>query len=213
MRRTCLQNPGLRIATAITGQRGRFTIEVPAEFVFPRRTFIVSASIEGLELFKLRTLVIVRGLSGASGSGGGIGDTEVIVDVISEAAVQILDFGKLETFTDDGIEELIEAADDANANSNFEDLTLEEAVDGATTTAETDPVVQMILEEERINPCVGDCNRDASVTVDEIVTGVNIALGNSSIDTCPAFDGDGSGTVTVDEIITAVNNALNGCPV
>lgn len=60
--------------------------------------------------------------------------------------------------------------------------------------------------------CVGDCNGDGSVTVDEIVTMVNIALGTASIDTCPAADPSGDGQVTVDEILQAVNNALNGCP-
>lgn len=59
--------------------------------------------------------------------------------------------------------------------------------------------------------CVGDCDGGGSVTVDEIVRGVNIALGTAAADDCPAFDGDGSGSVTVDEVVTAVNSALNGC--
>lgn len=59
--------------------------------------------------------------------------------------------------------------------------------------------------------CVGDCDGDGSVTVDEIVRGVNIALGMSPVDDCPALDADGSESVTVDEVVTAVNNALNGC--
>jgi hypothetical protein len=60
--------------------------------------------------------------------------------------------------------------------------------------------------------CVGECDGDGSVTVDEIIRGVNIALGMTSIDDCPAFDADGDGNVTVDEIVTAVTNALDGCP-
>jgi len=60
--------------------------------------------------------------------------------------------------------------------------------------------------------CVGDCNSDGEVTVDEIITGVNIALGTSALNTCFAFDGSGDGQVTVDEILTGVNNALVGCP-
>jgi hypothetical protein len=60
--------------------------------------------------------------------------------------------------------------------------------------------------------CVGDCNGDGSVTVDEIVTMVNIALGLSEVSSCAAADPGGDGMVTVDEILTAVNNALNGCP-
>jgi hypothetical protein len=61
--------------------------------------------------------------------------------------------------------------------------------------------------------CTGDCNGDGAVTVDEIVTGVNIALDTVGIASCATFDADGSTTVTVDEIITAVNLALGGCSV
>jgi hypothetical protein len=60
--------------------------------------------------------------------------------------------------------------------------------------------------------CTGDCNNDRQVTVDEIITGVVIALGTGSVDGCPAFDSNADGEVTVDEIVTAVNNALSGCP-
>lgn len=61
--------------------------------------------------------------------------------------------------------------------------------------------------------CVGDCNGDNTVTVDEIVRMVNIALGTQELSLCLAADGNGDGQVTVDEIVQAVNNALNGCPV
>ncbi|MFI5399104.1 MAG: protease pro-enzyme activation domain-containing protein [Candidatus Binatia bacterium] len=60
--------------------------------------------------------------------------------------------------------------------------------------------------------CVGDCNGDHSVTVDEILTMVNIALGNAPVQDCPAGDANHDGQITVDEILTAMNNALNGCP-
>lgn len=62
------------------------------------------------------------------------------------------------------------------------------------------------------SPCLGDCDGSGSVTVDEVVTMLNIALGQASVDACTAGDGDGSGTITVDEIVTALNNALEGCP-
>lgn len=61
-------------------------------------------------------------------------------------------------------------------------------------------------------PCVGNCNGDSSVTVDELLTMVNIALGNASVSTCSAGDSNHDDHITVDEILTAVNNALNGCP-
>jgi len=60
-------------------------------------------------------------------------------------------------------------------------------------------------------PCVGDCDNRGSVTIDEIVTGVNLALGALSLDHCPRFDSNGNGQVTVDCIVAAVNAALNGC--
>jgi hypothetical protein len=60
--------------------------------------------------------------------------------------------------------------------------------------------------------CVGDCDGNGVVTVSDLITGVNIALGNLPLANCPAFDPDGSGMVTVGELIQGVNNALNGCP-
>ncbi len=59
--------------------------------------------------------------------------------------------------------------------------------------------------------CLGDCNGNLQVDISDLVTGVNIALGNDPISVCPAFD-NGSGMVTVDVLIAAVLNALNGCP-
>ncbi len=58
--------------------------------------------------------------------------------------------------------------------------------------------------------CVGDCNSDGRVAVNELVTGVSIALGRADISSCPAFDG-GAGTVPISILVTAVGNALNGC--
>lgn len=60
--------------------------------------------------------------------------------------------------------------------------------------------------------CVGDCSGDGTVTVDEIITGVNIALSNASLSACPSFDCEGHVTVIIDCIILAVNAALGGCP-
>ena len=54
----------------------------------------------------------------------------------------------------------------------------------------------------------GDCNADGSVTIDELLKGVNIALGNLPIDTCAVFDQNHDAEVTVDELIAAINAAL-----
>ncbi len=60
--------------------------------------------------------------------------------------------------------------------------------------------------------CPGDCDGDGVVTVAELVTLVNIALGNASIDACPSADVNGDATVSIAELIAAVPSALSGCP-
>jgi hypothetical protein len=60
--------------------------------------------------------------------------------------------------------------------------------------------------------CVGDCNGDGNVFVNELILGVNIALGSANLSECAAFDENKDGEVTISELIKAVNNALNGCP-
>lgn len=60
--------------------------------------------------------------------------------------------------------------------------------------------------------CGGDCSGDARVTVDEVLVGVNLALGDGSLAACRIFDQSNDGEVTVDELLGAVNSALDGCP-
>lgn len=54
----------------------------------------------------------------------------------------------------------------------------------------------------------GDCNGDGRVTIDELVLGVRIALGDAPAAACVALDTDASGTVAIDELIVAVRAAL-----
>ena len=60
--------------------------------------------------------------------------------------------------------------------------------------------------------CVGDCDGDAMVAVNELVVMVTISVGAAPASTCPPGDRNGDGDVTVDEIVAGVNNALEGCP-
>jgi len=70
-----------------------------------------------------------------------------------------------------------------------------------TTTPTSEPVI-----------CTGDCNGSETVTIDELVRGVNIALGITGVEQCSAFDANNDGRVTIDELVSAVNGALSGCP-
>jgi cysteine-rich repeat protein len=75
-----------------------------------------------------------------------------------------------------------------------------------TTTATPEPTATPT--ERTPASCVGDCNGDHEVTIDELVQMVNIALGLANLEQCPAGDADGEGGITIDEIIRAVSVAL-----
>ncbi len=65
--------------------------------------------------------------------------------------------------------------------------------------------------QEGATTCVGDCDGNGAVSIDELLTAVAIALGDLPRDRCIAADRDGNGTVTVDELIAAIAAALGGC--
>jgi len=70
----------------------------------------------------------------------------------------------------------------------------------------------VVITRLHVTSCLGDCDADASVAVNELVTLVQVALGTSPMADCHAGDADGDGELTVDELISAVKNALGGCP-
>lgn len=55
--------------------------------------------------------------------------------------------------------------------------------------------------------CIGDCNHDGRVTIDELILGVRIALGNAAADACDV-GGQGFG---INGLVTSVLNSLSGC--
>jgi hypothetical protein len=67
-----------------------------------------------------------------------------------------------------------------------------------------------VFSIEQVDSCTGDCDAGGSVSVDEIITLVNIELGNAQPSICPQDIASGA-EVDVAVIIQAVNNALIGC--
>jgi hypothetical protein len=59
--------------------------------------------------------------------------------------------------------------------------------------------------------CVGDCDASRTVTVDELIVGVGMAIGSTPLERCAAFDRDGDGQLAVAELIAAVGNTIEGC--
>jgi hypothetical protein len=62
-----------------------------------------------------------------------------------------------------------------------------------------------------LSPCPGDCSGNARVDVTELITVVNVALGETAIEHCHRADLDRDGGIQVDEILQGVNSALDGC--
>ena len=60
--------------------------------------------------------------------------------------------------------------------------------------------------------CVGDCDDDNEVEINELVIGVNIGLGIEPLSRCSEFDGDGDETLSIDELVRAVAFSLDSCP-
>ena len=60
--------------------------------------------------------------------------------------------------------------------------------------------------------CVGDCDGSGAVSIDEMLIGVNIALGREQLDRCPSFDVNADQQLEINELLAAVVGSLNGCP-
>jgi len=71
----------------------------------------------------------------------------------------------------------------------------------ATPTATPTPVAPV---------CIGNCNGDSQVTINELLILVNMALGNPQPPACP-HGVPGGAEVDIALVVQAVNNALNGC--
>jgi hypothetical protein len=216
-RSTCLLEPGGALTSTITGADGHYTFTVAAEDV-EGKVVILAVRVGVARVVQVRALILVVRPVGAP-IGRIVTGEGALIDPISEAAVRLFAEQGLENFSDTGLTEVLQAVRDANAETMIEDLELEAAIDLAMTTAEADPMVQMALQENRMTPtptvtpdCGGDCDGGGTVTVDEIIKGVNIVLRNAVLGTCPQLDVDGNGDVTIDELLGAVSNALAGCP-
>ena len=89
--------------------------------------------------------------------------------------------------------------------------------DIASANADDGTVSVLLNTTTPAQSCAGDCNGNGQVSVDEVITLVNITLGSvctvggAQVSTCTAGDLNGDQQITIDEIVAAVNKALNGC--
>jgi len=81
-----------------------------------------------------------------------------------------------------------------------------------SSTVTQSPTVRPTSTATPLPPsCVGDCNADGTVTVNELIVGVNLFLGEVPLGACPAFDVNRDGVVLVNEVVAGVNSALGPC--
>lgn len=62
--------------------------------------------------------------------------------------------------------------------------------------------------------CIGDCDGDGRVTVNELITGVNVGLGVDELDACRSIDCNARFPgilIPINCMVAAVSNALEGC--
>ena len=59
--------------------------------------------------------------------------------------------------------------------------------------------------------CDGDCDDDGQVRVEELILGVQIALGGTDLDRCAAADRDRNGVISIADLLAAVEVSLFGC--
>src|SRR6185436_1835654 len=73
--------------------------------------------------------------------------------------------------------------------------------------------MQILIGAPAFAGCTGDCDRNGRVAVNELIAGVNVALGRLSMESCEAIDRDGDGHADIDDLVHAVGDAVNDCNV
>ena len=204
-RRNCLADPGTPIGHAVTDSAGDFTLDVPADIVLNGTLLVVEFTVDGVVC---RQVIVPADLQQSGAAQAALGD--LTVDAISEAAVRLLDAAGLENYTDAAIDEVISAVRDANGTTDFSGLTQEGANAAAEQVAANDPHVQMVRQDNLLS-CVGDCDGNHTVQIQELVVAVKIAVGELPVQSCKEIDANLDGSVAVNELVAAVNRTLNGC--
>lgn len=103
------------------------------------------------------------------------------------------------TATDTPTPDLPASTEPATATATAESTATADTPPDPTPTATTAPP-----------SCAGDCDGNDAVSVNELITGVNVALGNPG-GRCEAMDANRDGGIGVAELVQAVNALLNGC--
>lgn len=72
-------------------------------------------------------------------------------------------------------------------------------------------VAAVLLVSAPAFACVGDCDADGTVRVNELTVSVRIGLDSLDLSACEAIDANRDGQAGIDELVGAVDVALHGC--
>jgi hypothetical protein len=212
------------VGSATTDSQGFYSFEVPAQPLLDGNILVLEAQVGNTTYHSVLTAESLGVTASSLLAGSGAAATSSDISPITEAAYSRLNARGLDNFSPQGIEAVIASVSAALTNQDFAGQTPAQAAQTAENVATSDPNVEQAINQAQFTPtptptatptpvpCVGDCNSYGQVTVDEILTMVNIALGDTPVTMCDAGDANHDGHITVDEIITAVNSALTGCP-
>jgi hypothetical protein len=84
-------------------------------------------------------------------------------------------------------------------------------VDTATVTPTATPTTTPTASPPPTPRCAGDCDGDRTVTIDELVCAVGIAVDGRALARCDAIDRNRDEAVSVDELVAAAGAVLHGC--
>jgi hypothetical protein len=136
----------------------------------------------------------------------------VLIDPVSEATTDLLTQQGLENYSDSSILQVIALGHAANTGNTFAGQSVAAAVATAEQTDLND--ADFLAALANVRPfCLGDCNDDRSVAVNELVTLVNISLGALNLVACVPGNENADLQIAVNELVRAVNGALSGCPI
>jgi hypothetical protein len=106
------------------------------------------------------------------------------------------------------VDRTVDAGDTMNVRITDVELNVVDPTPMATETA----TAGTTTPSPGTGDCAGDCNHSGEVTINELLTGVGIALGSRPLSSCQVLDCAATGHVEISCLIAAVNAALKGCP-
>jgi DNA-binding beta-propeller fold protein YncE len=141
-RETCLDGVRALIGSSRVGDNGAFTISL--DRIAANDVLVLEALIVGATITPLRAIDIGSAFMGLT-TGRSAGLSPMVVSPFSEAAVRIFDDRGLENFSDDGIDDVVDAVGSAAAAASYTDVDAERAVMIAFNLADGDPQVEAVI--------------------------------------------------------------------